>query len=195
MRYRCERPTTPWYHNYGGRGIRVCEEWSDFAVFKAWAISTGYGPGLTIERDDNDGPYSPDNCRWATRGEQNRNRRDNRWIEAFGERKCAEDWLSDPRCRVSKPSLYHRIESGMTVEDALSTPPHTARLARPREPVARTCRECKQAFSTISSRAIYCSGSCKHRAFVRRKRSLIPGQKDAAVEVADSLLRETFTGV
>ena len=60
--------------NYGGKGIAVCAEWRDFATFYDWAVNAGYQDGLTIERLDNALGYSPNNCTWATRKTQNRNR-------------------------------------------------------------------------------------------------------------------------
>ena len=67
MRNRCRNPNSQKWHRYGGRGIKICSEWGDYAVFREWAIGTGYRKGLTIDRINNDGNYEPDNCRWVTK--------------------------------------------------------------------------------------------------------------------------------
>jgi hypothetical protein len=76
MKQRCLNSRNKRYKDWGGRGITVCKEWLEsYDKFKAWAISSGYREGLSIDRIDNDGDYCPDNCRWATASEQRRNQR------------------------------------------------------------------------------------------------------------------------
>lgn len=75
MKGRILNPRNKNYHNYGGRGIDLCEEWLDFAVFKEWALENGYAQGLSIDRTDNNKGYHPWNCKWITMREQARNRR------------------------------------------------------------------------------------------------------------------------
>lgn len=80
MHQRCENPNNHDFKWYGAKGVAVCTEWSltNYAAFKAWALSSGYKHGLTIDRIDPTGPYSPDNCRWITIQDQQRNRRNSR---------------------------------------------------------------------------------------------------------------------
>ena len=86
MHDRCTNPNHKNFDRYGGRGIRVCPEWSSFDAFAEWAAGSGYTEGLTIDRIDNDGDYTPENCRWATCSEQNNNRSTCIMVEYEGQR-------------------------------------------------------------------------------------------------------------
>lgn len=121
MRSRCNCSTDANYKNYGGRGITVCQEWNDdYVAFLNWALSNGYADHLTIERINNDGPYAPDNCRWATQYEQSHNQRTNVFATAWGETKTISEWARDPRCLVSRKGLHHRLNKGFSAEDAMT---------------------------------------------------------------------------
>lgn len=80
MHQRCENPKDKSFKWYGALGVTVCDEWAltNFAAFRDWALANGYQPGLTIDRKEPDGNYCPDNCRWITIQEQQRNRRNSK---------------------------------------------------------------------------------------------------------------------
>jgi hypothetical protein len=111
MIYRCHKcfPNQPYWENYQGRGIKVCDEWREsFETFKSWALASGYQQGLTLEREDNDHHYTPGNCRWATRTEQQRNQRRTVMIDIGGERKPLQEW-----CEIYDAPyhpVYYRIK-------------------------------------------------------------------------------------
>lgn len=72
MRSRCNCPSSTNYKWYGGKGIKVCDEWNDFVNFRDWATSNGYSRGLTIDRRDPCGNYEPSNCRWLTQSDNSK---------------------------------------------------------------------------------------------------------------------------
>jgi len=124
MKNRCYQKSHRSYIDYGGKGLTVCAAWKeDFNTFYNWAVENGWQQGLTIDRIKNSMGYSPDNCRWATQAEQNRNTKRNIWLTAFGETRCLVDWLNDKRCVVARTAVMQRIFIlKWEAEKALTTP-------------------------------------------------------------------------
>ncbi len=122
IKARCLRSTSASYHNYGGRGITVCERWASPDGFGAFLADMGPAPSSkhSGERRDNNGPDSPDNCYWATRKEQARNKRNNALITFEGETLCVTDWAE--RYGINAMTLASRLRAGWDVRRALSTP-------------------------------------------------------------------------
>lgn len=93
MRKRCNNPASSVYGYYGGRGIKVCNEWeSDYMAFRSWALKNGYEEDLSIDRIDVNGDYEPSNCRWATNIEQANNTRVSRRITYMGVTRTPAEW-------------------------------------------------------------------------------------------------------
>lgn len=131
LKARCLNPNDAGFERYGGRGITVSDRW--LGSFENFISDMGPrpSPGHSIDRIDVNGPYSPENCRWATTREQSRNRRSSAWIEAFGERLILTDWCA--RYGLDHSTVQHRLRRGWTPEAAVSSPPlgkaEIARLA------------------------------------------------------------------
>ena len=118
MRERCNNQNSPKYHNYGGRGIKVDPGWDDF-----WAFVRDIGPKpgwqYTVDRKNNNGHYSADNCIWALPGDQQNNRRNNRKITYLGRTQTLSKWADELRIeynllrrRLDKMSFVEAIRMG-----------------------------------------------------------------------------------
>ncbi len=118
MMRRCHDETNAGYGDYGGRGIAVCERWHDVSNFHADMGAPP--PKHEIERLDNDKGYSPENCKWATRKEQLRNKRNNLIVEFAGQRKCVTDWGGGDRKTIKR--ITYRLQHGYSAEDAITLP-------------------------------------------------------------------------
>ena len=95
MKERCNNPNCKAYPDYGGRGINVCDSWSDdFQAFHDWAIANGYEDNLSIDRINTNGNYEPDNCRWATTEQQANNKRKSAFITLNGETHTMSEWAN-----------------------------------------------------------------------------------------------------
>lgn len=123
MNRRCYAKTYIRYPNWGGRGITVCDRWRhSFENFLA-DMGEPPTPKHSLDRIDNDGPYAPQNCRWATLSEQARNKRSNLVVTAWGETKLVAEWLEDARCVVVRSALLYRLYDRNTPPElAMSTP-------------------------------------------------------------------------
>jgi len=119
MRTRCTRPNDVRYKDYGGRGIYVCERWLESP--QHFFDDMGDRPeGGTLDRINNDGPYSPENCRWVSQKVQARNKRSNHLLEFNGSTKPLIDWATE--LGFSPETIHRRLRVGWSVEKTLSTP-------------------------------------------------------------------------
>lgn len=122
MKTRCNNPNAKNYHDYGGRGITVCDEWvHNYPAFKEWALTHGYSDDLSLDRRDNEKGYTPENCRWATRRQQNNNRRNVKRYTFRGKTQSLADWSRETG--ISKNILESRINKGWATPVALTFPP------------------------------------------------------------------------
>ena len=119
MKRRCYNPNTKFYHDYGGRGITVCDEWQEYIPFKEWALANGYEEGLTIDRIDVNGNYCPENCRWITQREQCYNTRKTRFVEYKGKKYTMKDISDITGLKIR--TIQGRYERGWTPEQIFST--------------------------------------------------------------------------
>ena len=166
MKRRCYDPHCISYKNYGKKGITVCDEWlHSFRPFSSWALSNGYSIGLTIDRIDNSMGYSPDNCRWATVKEQNRNYSRNHKLTYKGQTKCVMEWSEEYGIKAA--TILERIRNGWTPEEIFTIPlrmgvqRHVNKISRLQEELIRCrkelCLKCKNGIEGPE-----CSG-CRYR--------------------------------
>lgn len=131
MRERCYKKYHKSYKDYGGRGIKVCDEWeNNFNAFYEWAIVNGYDENApfmqcTLDRIDVNGNYEPSNCRFISIKEQCNNRRNNHFIEYNGEMHTIAQWSEI--IGVSYGALYQRLKNGWSIGETLGFEPHNGR--------------------------------------------------------------------
>lgn len=119
MKKRCYNENCKRYKDYGGRGVTICPKWLEsFDNFADWAYSNGYEENLTLDREDNNKGYSPDNCRWITNKKQCNNTRKNVNIEYMGQVKTLREWCDE--LNLSYYTVQKRIKKGWSTERAFT---------------------------------------------------------------------------
>lgn len=124
IKSRCFNKNIKSYKDYGGRGIKMCNEWADsFETFRDWAYQSGYTDELTIERVDHDGDYCPTNCTWIPFNKQQKNRRTSYAIEYNGKTQDLVSWCNE--LGLPYKNVHNRIyKLGWSFEKAISEPVH-----------------------------------------------------------------------
>lgn len=121
MKGRCYRKSMKRYELYGGRGIKVCDEWlNSFISFYNWSMKNGYQENLTLDRIDVNGNYSPKNCRWISNLEQQSNKTNNHYITYEGKTKSLIQWAK--HFKINEKTLQKRLSKGWSIKEALTTP-------------------------------------------------------------------------
>lgn len=113
MKTRCYNKNFQHFKDYGGRGIKVCDEWlNDFMAFYKWAVDNGYNDNLTIDRIDVNGNYEPNNCRWLTNDEQQNNKRNNILLTYNGKTQTITQWANE--LGIKRSQIQYRYYRGYT---------------------------------------------------------------------------------
>lgn len=122
MKQRCYNPKDEFYRFYGGKGVRVCDEWKNsFRAFKKWSLEHNYVHGLQIDRIDVNGNYEPDNCRWVTPKVNANNRTNSRMYTIDGETKTLTEWCET--YNVPYQRVYSRLaKHNISIIEALTLP-------------------------------------------------------------------------
>jgi hypothetical protein len=120
MKRRCCDNNNVSYYLYGGKGIKVCEEWLDFVTFKDWAMSNGYKDNLTIDRKDSDKNYCPNNCRFVTKLNNSRNTKSLKYKLTYkGKTLTIKEWSDILGLNYQR--IFKRMKNGRPIEEILTT--------------------------------------------------------------------------
>ena len=120
MKARCDKENATNFKWYGAKGVRYCDAWKYFDVFRKWALQNGYADNMTLDRIDTSGNYAPENCRWVSWKAQQNNRSNNRIITIDGETHTLSEW-SDIY-GISTKTIQSRLRYGWSERDAITTP-------------------------------------------------------------------------
>jgi hypothetical protein len=174
MKMRCYNENNNDFKYYGGRNIKICNEWlNDFKVFREWAINNGYKEGLSIDRIDVNGNYEPNNCQWIELSKQARNRRTTHWLDYKGEKIALAEVAE--RENVNQSSLFQALKRYNTLEEAIR--------------VAKLNKQGMMSTNTSGYRNIYPDGK-KWYVRYRRKYLGVYETIEEAIQVRDNAIEE-----
>lgn len=129
MKTRCTNPNYDKYQYYGGKGIKVCDEWmNSWYAFCDWAEANGYNDMLTLDRINPNGDYCPSNCRWVSRKEQANNRSNNHMLTYNGKTQTIKQWAEE--IGLSETCVEQRVNAGWPIERVLTEPHHDTNRER-----------------------------------------------------------------
>lgn len=165
IKTRCYNTKCQAYGRYGGRGIRMCDRWkNDIHSFYNWCMTNGFKPSLSIDRTDNDGDYTPLNCKFVSAKEQSRNRRSNLLFKG----EYAHD--ASKRLGLTRGAVSSRVKSGWTTERAFTTPKTKKRFFHKGVSATEAEKRLRLKPSSISYRISQLGWSI-HRAFTTPKKN------------------------
>ena len=118
MKKRCYNEKSEAYQYYGGKGVKICDEWSTFEPFMDWSLRNGYSENLSIDRIDPNGNYEPSNCRWVDIFTQANNKSNNTFLEFNGKRKTISEWGKE--IGINGSTISKRLRDGWSIEEALT---------------------------------------------------------------------------
>jgi hypothetical protein len=140
MVHRCTSPRSPAWADYGGRGITVCDSWLDDPTQFYRDMGPKPSPAHELDRRDNNAGYSPENCRWVLRPENDRNRRSNRHITHAGETLTIAEWSE--RTGIQHTTITARLGMGWSPERALTAPVRPKAPKGQAKPTKHPCADC-----------------------------------------------------
>lgn len=157
---RCYKKRYARYDRYGGRGIKVCQRWLGKSGFINFLNDMGKKPTNKHELDriDNDGNYTPSNCRWATRNQQMSNTSRTRLVTILNETKTFSQWCREYGTTPAK--VHNRLRCGWKIEDAITIPPNIVgkKFTKPTPAPIKSCEKCSEPCK--EQRNKYCSPAC-----------------------------------
>ena len=165
MRTRCLNEHAARYSYYGGRGIKICDEWlNSFDAFVVWSYENGYSEGLSLERVDVNGDYCPENCKWITKTEQSYNKRNTKWVDYNGERVCLAKLCKD--CDAPYEIVRRLLDRDdydiyKAIDKAKESSKNNSKNKVVLSPVM--CKYCGKMFTPIRAGVHFCRTACRKK--------------------------------